>query len=250
MNRIVLKMGFMGTILLLISSIMTVGAADVDTTKLGVSNGDEFTFVIDKSTSLLGDDYTAGWDIDTYEPLYVKEGEEMTMKIINATPAASWWSGGYQIIVELGNGTHTITSEQSLETGEFVTFTDWDYWEANATAEFEMAEAEGLVGSFTIDNGEEEFILKASFDYKDDILGTKSKGSSDIRYEKSTGVLLYKKEKVEASSEALTIRFEDVYYRKGYDVPVSGSGFLPGLEYTIALISISLMLIPIRNRRR
>ncbi|MHA2251604.1 MAG: hypothetical protein ACXAD7_14665 [Candidatus Kariarchaeaceae archaeon] len=247
MNKIVLKMGFMGFIFLLISSVMTVGAADVDTTKLGVSNGDEFTFVIDKSTSLFGDGYSPGYDVDTFEPLYVKEGGELTMKIVNATPAMDYW-GDFEILAEFGNGTHTITTEQTVGSGEFVIFTDWDFWETNITTEFEASQAEGMVGSYSIENGEEEFIFKSSFEYEED--GATTKGSIDIRYEKSTGVLLYKKDKVEASSAFLSFKFEDIYYRKGYDVPESGRGFIPGFELVIGILSITLLLVPIRNRRR
>ncbi len=51
------KIGLTGILLLLMSNVMMISAANPDVTKMGVSNGDTFTFVVDKATSLFGEGY-------------------------------------------------------------------------------------------------------------------------------------------------------------------------------------------------
>jgi hypothetical protein len=239
-------MGLTGILVLLISNAMMISAADPDLSKMGVSNGDTFTFVVDKATSLFTEEYIVGFDYTTFDDLSIAEGSEFTMKITNTTVIHDAFFDEYNILAEFSDGMETITMEVDLFDNDFLTFTDWTFWETNLTAEMEAAKAAGEISSFTVENGEEEFVLKHTNETKTD--GGSSKESTEWRIEKATGVINYYSDRDKISSPILSLDFETTFRRVGYDKPGSASAFLPGFEWYIGMLALTLIVLPLRQK--
>ncbi|MHA2275146.1 MAG: hypothetical protein ACXAC2_05240 [Candidatus Kariarchaeaceae archaeon] len=250
MNKVFTRLGFLGVFVLLISSISAAHAA-VDPTKIGVNVNDEFIFVVDKYTSFLGEDYSPGF----FGEASVKVGGEFTMKILNATPTLDFFDE-YVLEVEFDNGTATDENEVTIPStaaGEdaiygLIMFTDWNFWETELSAFPASGKEAGVVNSYKLDNGEEEFSVSWSVSVTDE--GTDIKDDSQYIYEKSTGVLLYSKEKFEASTPGLTLKSDDIIRRKGFSAPSGDSdgGFLPGFDFVAAFAGVSLLIVIFRKK--
>ncbi len=251
MKKFVLNVGFLGLLILLTSSISPANAA-VDTTKVGVNNGDEFVFVVDEYTSLFGEGFNPGFFGDPS----VAVGSEFTMTILDATPTLDFW-GDMIIAVNFDNGTSNGDYDIALPEGAgedepdlgFILYTDWVFWETEAKIALEVDKAAGEVDSFSIENGATEFIMKTSISETDEE-GT-AKGDSTIIYEKSTGVLLYQYVNVEFSSPAFSLRIQEEIRRKGFTAPGSGSadGLLPGFDAFLTFSTLSLMILIVRKTK-
>ncbi len=249
MRKFVLNVGILGIFILLISSISPANAA-VDTTKIGVNNGDEFVFVVDKYTSIFGENYSPGF----FDPT-VAEGSEFTMTVIDATPTLDFW-GDLVMTVNFDNGTVNEDYEVTLaeDSGDddeemgFILFTDWDFWETDAKASLEAAKTAGELSSYSVENGVDEFTVKTSVSLSED--GSSLKGKTVQTYEKSTGVLLYEYVKMDADAGIFSINFEDEIRRKGFTAPSSGSdGFLPGFELAFTFLTFISIVIFLKKKK-
>lgn len=249
MRKFVLNVGILGLVILLISSISPANAA-VDTTKIGVNNGDEYIFVVDKYTSVFGENYSPGF----FDPT-VAVGSEFTMTILDATPTLDFF-GDWVIEVNFDNGTVDDDYEVTLVEGSseddelgFIIFTDWDFWETEAKASLEAAKTAGDISSYSVENGADEFTVKTSVSISENEGSVK--GKTVQVYEKSTGVLLYEYAKIDANAGVFSINYEDAIRRKGFTAPASGSddGFLPGFGVFLTFSTLSLMILIIRKKK-
>ncbi len=235
----------LGSILLLLIILQanTIDAS-VNTSRIGVSNGDVFTFVLDNYTPNFDEDYSPG-----YSSLTVQVGDEFTMTILNNNPIETIY--GLVIEVEFDNG--EIDREYDVDLVEraddefgFIMFTDWTFWQTNVNSYLEDSKDAGDVDSYSVENNDKHFIVKTSF--STDTFFRTTNGNTVIVYEKSTGVLLYDYIKMDIKSETYTGDYKDELRRKGYSPPGSDNPSLPGFGMILTFSTFISMIIFLKKK--
>jgi hypothetical protein len=219
MSNKLIKIMIILEILLLSSSISV--SSQVDDTKFGVNEGDSFKLTLSK---LSGD----------YED-FGSEGQVSTFTVLDAEP-------GYlnSLRVEEDSGSDTQTLIMYLdEPGEFIIFTDWDYWEANG-ADVLVDDFSFDTNSVSITNGDEEFTF----------LGEQSSEGFFMKVEytyfKDTGIIKKFAIKMDVDLMGVVSKGEMVIEYGDKSSP----GFLPGFEFYLVLISLTTLVIPLAKRRK
>jgi len=144
-------------------STQSIGATDY--TKIGVSNGDGFTFFLDEYT-LTDNDITThemflGTDERTETELYVSEGEEFRMVVGDETPVINEEEGEATFLVIFETPSNTGQVHESLD-GSFISSTDW----AGVREEIDSIFTEILSAGendFTIIDTSSEFGMNVNF---------------------------------------------------------------------------------------
>ncbi len=209
----------LGTIFsfLLFSSLLSPVTADVDGSMIGVSNGDEFTFTLHTYQVKLTSDSVV---IDTNvfnltDTISVVQGEQLTLKIVNATPelagvdapgrtedmvVTGCQEGSYCIGVEWSSGTSSEAGELGIGNSvgnedHFVASTDWGNQKIKKEAEIaytaDNVDADGgsFIGTYD-DSGDSVIInLTASLSGSDSEGNFSVTQSGEQHYDKVTGVL-------------------------------------------------------------
>ncbi len=215
---------FFGLFVLLSSVILHTSAATVDPTKVGIKNGDEFTFVVG-----VGYMYSAGYDLETGSSILIAEEDEFMMKITSSEPELKvnqhyQSQPGYYMPVEFRYENDTINSEILMEISDCCPFpimvlTDWTFWE----------EEYSDIG--TISHADDEFVIKS--------------GGFEVRYGKSTGVIHYFN-----VFSVLTMVSENLISRTIDDTKSDdGDGFLE-LEIIPGLVTMLILVYFYRIRKR
>ncbi|OLS22318.1 MAG: hypothetical protein HeimC2_30170 [Candidatus Heimdallarchaeota archaeon LC_2] len=172
-------------------STQSIGATDY--TKIGVSNGDGFTFFLDEYT-LTDNDITThemflGTDERTETELYVSEGEEFRMVVGDETPVINEEEGEATFLVIFETPSNTGQVHESLD-GSFISSTDW----AGVREEIDSIFTEILSAGendFTIIDTSSEFGMNVNFTtFESEDYGNFSTSFlGEVRFDKSTGVM-------------------------------------------------------------
>lgn len=208
---------------------------DVDTTKVGVTNGEIYCFEITKydATGAFAEGDPEDQDISVPAG---KEGDKLKMEITDATPDSM-----NNIKVKITNSTDTDVEEQIAldEIGNQVVFNDWTFFEDPANT--------GLVDGFftteedvTIDNGATLFTVNFETEFIFTI-------ASEFSYEKTTGVSMKTTIEMSFLTDSLKIiweRTDDCSMDDDDD-----AGFIAGFQLVTAMIAI-IALIPVLRKRK
>lgn len=255
MNNIYYKRLFFFLLLALLSSKISLGSAVAP--PIGVSDGDSFDFIVDKFLNTNPNQYDTpgvylGKDNDTSENLFAHEGDKFTITFVNATPYDVYYGiYGIDYEITINDRTSTVTANLVEFDGEgtvFVYSTDWDTLLAGLR--------EGLPKDSIIDT-DEEVGIQLSATVSDNSSDTQIEQYFEIeyRFERSTGVINYQKEKYSATStvegKTETELREKIIIREGYLLSNSDdTGFIPGFEITTIFTAFLLMFVSIVRRKR
>lgn len=269
MKRIHAKIVFSMLFITLLSNVVTTHAA---APPVGVKDGDSFDFIVEKFQIIDNlnpidtyEGYYIGEDEETYDSAYARQGEEFTITIVDATPFQPYTDDEkYQIVIDIEVGGETFTDEISLSSLDLVSSIDWDIQKADLEKEIDefnqmLESVENSSGTVELIDSNTEFGVKASWTENYEFSNTET---IEIRIEKSTGVMLYYKEKetgsfyVEENGEQVFHEYssEVIVKRKGYSPPGEEDddilAQLPGLEITTILSAFAIMFIPMILKRR
>ncbi|MHA2248796.1 MAG: hypothetical protein ACXAD7_00475 [Candidatus Kariarchaeaceae archaeon] len=231
------------SILLLLIISVTLASSEIDTSKIGVADGDEFTFTVTN--------YNVDESFDMGDGMDMKKGDTIKVTVDDATLSTT---NGISITIKMGDTTETEDNIMD-EFGSFAVFTDWDYWEANSS-NLGIIDIEDMVGAtpeFLISNGDTLFEVESSvsFEFPTEyaaLIGYKSWDiSAFLSYEKETGVI----EKMDTeweltldddSTEKMRMTFER---GSGSDGPS-----IPGFGFYVSIVTLSLVALPLIRKRR
>lgn len=219
--------------IMLSGSLSLVRADDVDTTKVGVVDGEIYCFEI---TTYDATGIFTGGDSGDLEISYPegKVGDKTKYEIIDATP-----NSANEISVKLTNTTHTDLEEKIPldEIGDFAVFNDWTF--------FENATNTGLVDGFiiteddvTIDNGATLFTVSSEMSFIFTI-------AAEYSYEKSTGVTMMTTIEMSLLTDSIKI----VWERTDDCSMGGGDPAIPGFQLISAIIAIGI-IIPVSRKRK
>ena len=101
---------------------------ELDPTKIGVKDGDQFTYILESYTVFIPQSFVLGLDPETNNTLTVVENTEFTVTVVNASVVTDI-TGNYTILINVDNGTSNLDFPLRMSPVSIITLTDWDYWE-------------------------------------------------------------------------------------------------------------------------
>jgi hypothetical protein len=235
--------------------------ADLDYTNLGINDGDEFTFVIDKYRVTGDQKYVDDDSITCLLPSEetgecdrkIKEKEEFTLKIVNATPFTTGkeWRFNLEVLIEGTNFEVPSESIGSDLTGSLLVPLDFEELK-QATQEIldsEAAEADELSEvTYSGNIVETDNDIGVDQNVMVELDSVKQEVEMKIRFSKTTGFLLYLFLDVsfEITDESGTGTMVIEMRRTSYE-PAGDDVALPGFGFYLALIAL---VIPVFMRKR
>jgi hypothetical protein len=235
--------------------------ADLDYTNLGINDGDEFTFVIDKYRVTGDQKYVDDDSITCLLPSEetgecdrkIKEKEEFTLKIVNATPFTTGkeWRFNLEVLIEGTNFEVPSESIGSDLTGSLLVPLDFEELK-QATQEIldsEAAEADELSEvTYSGNIVETDNDIGVDQNITVELDSVKQEVEMKIRFSKTTGFLLYLFLDVsfEITDESGTGTMVIEMRRTSYEL-AGDDVALPGFGFYLALIAL---VIPVFMRKR
>ena len=133
MRQRTVRFGLVSTIIaFMIITNINVQSLGPTPTDIGVSNGETYTYVLDRFIAESNTHETLATDKITKFDLAVTEGSEYSITVINDIVNKDLNT----IEVVIDNGTHSVLIDNQLKPlFDYFSFIDWDFWLANMTAD-------------------------------------------------------------------------------------------------------------------
>ena len=219
---------FVVALILVLSPMLTMAHdVEVDPTKVGVTDGQQIQFVLDKYDNSQGK--TTFQLPGVNNSLEVKSGTQFTLEIVNHTATYDNKTSQYWMSAKITIGDSTQSIALYFDEYSLVNFIDWAPYNASLDEEFQGSKAyyEGRGGKYSYNiwekNNEFGFTFKLSLTQND--VTTTREGVTVFNYE--TGVLKYYsnsymvKQGSNTTSENIVLRNPDYNYSTKSSSPVS-----------------------------
>ncbi len=254
-NLMIRSLTFIFIILLFLTPMFS--SAELDYANLGINDGDEFTFVVDKfdvagDQELVDDDSLTCFvpNKETGEcDIKAKEGDEFTVKIEDATPfmAENEWKFNSSLIIE-GTTVDVVSEEIGSDlTGSLLVPLDFEELKQATQKEFDTMAAEAdesaeVTFSGEIVENEKEIGINQSISI--DLGSITEEVEIKTRFSKINGFLSYLfidvKITLPESFGAMIFEFSQISYKLA---DIDDDPTLPGFGFYVTLIALSIPVI-------